>query len=1381
MDKNNIMRTAAAAIFASAAIAATAQPASRPEAAQTHQGLMPAMRLNMSKAVGANLPRRAKAKAELKAADPKLFEGRTFCGAMINSTDWNGAYITNVPYGIYSYTIGSGESAKPLITSLSYNFVSAAWNGDNLYGVMPMLVMGAMNGARYITIDTHNWKETKNVPYDASSKTYSLLPSAMAFDPTSGKTYSMQYNDGLSGLDWCVLDRDNDAFVKLAKFRGLYNVMTLAAMPDGTMYFINGYGDLYTVDKQTARPALVGATGITPASYAQSMTYDNRTGLFLWAAVTGQSTALYAVDPKTAETTLVANLDKNEEFAAIYDTIPSAKDAAPAIVNDLALNFNVQGGSAATISFTVPQQTYKGSQLGNVKLNLWLDGQNLKGTEAKPGDKVELPVELAEGNHYIAVNTSNAEGWSPMASMKRYAGYDTPDTVGNVRFAYDAEKKQNTVTWNSPRRGINDGFVDKANLRYNVLRMPDSVYVAQNIADTAFTEPTPEAMHKYSYRVAAVNNGKQSAWNESEARLSGDAFTVPYIQSFAEQGAFADFFTVIDGNNDGNVWRDGGNGIARFDLTSTAKEGDDWLISPVIDMKKGKLYEFAMDMKTFTRGYGENFEILVGTNPKDTTTFKMVAKEDSFELYEDFAKYAAEFKVDADGKYYVAVRYLGNEKSNSTMLLIRSIAVNLIGDEKAPEGVSGLSVEASDADKMEAVVSFKAPETDLANNKLTKISSIKVYRDDAAEPLTTFDAPQPGAALTYTDSNVRSVGINTYRVVAANEHGDGRTVADSAFVGTYAAPYVENFNTISAAHLYKTAITGVDLVANPFYGWEYDKDNKKMKFYAYLMSDETPIDLWLYSPAIKLDANSVYELSYLATAAAYTKTVTNKVSFGTDTVPEAQVNDLGDMQETQSYSATLEHKQVVTAEAGKYYFGFHNRGTAAYDYLSGDLDSLSVVYLKSALSPYKATGLELASDPTGLPRVSVKFNAPKIDYQGNALAENLTIQVFNGNNPTPVYSQSNVVPGAQVEWTDENAKQGYNAYKVVAINTHGTGEMVTDTVYAGLDRPSAVANLNAAGTKDNMQAVVSWQSPAKGTHGGVLVASDITYNVYSYDPTDQTFALIQKGVKGNTLTVSPDRQPKAQQQYYYAVTANNARGEGDTVAVSVVLGPLYTLPYKESFAGKQPSTEPWQMVSQYSQAFQWGFDNPNGSTYNKAVPQDNDGGCAYMYNGSQYDTYVGAGLISPKVQMNGSNSVLKFWVYNMKTNYPDRRPRLYVYVRGNDASTDSVAMYEVAGDEEIGWKEYQIDLGAYSADNFVSFAFYGYTNGYKDVIYLDNISIENGSATGIGNTSEGVRRIVKTTWHDTLGRAVGNPSHGIFIRTDVFEDGSKESSKVVLK
>lgn len=1326
------------------------------------------------------LPKQVKTAAKTTAADASMFTGRTFYGALINSDTWANASITDVPYGIYSFEISDNPTPVSHITNLSYGFMSGAYGNEQFVGISALNVMGALNGARYITIDTRNWTELKNVLYDTSSKSYSLLPSAMAYNVTDNTIYSLQYNDDLSGLDWCVYNRDYDEMDKIASFRGRYNVITLASLPSGEMYFINNYGDLYTIDKANGRPRMVGFTGVEPVLYSQSMMYDGRTGLFLWAAWTTQGSQLYAVDPETAESFKVLDFKNNEQFVALYDTDNAAPDAAPAAVENLKITPDTDGGLGCTISFDVPNTTYGGNPLGKSTLNVWLDGQNLKGVDAVAGEHVSIPVTLTEGNHYVAVNLSNDGGYSPTVSLTKYIGYDVPKTVGSLTFTHDETAGTNNVSWTAPEGGVNAGYIDFNNLTYTVVRMPDSVTVATGLKATTFSEPTPTAMHSYSYRVMAVNNGKTGDYAESESILCGDAFTVPYEQAFADPSVLTDFFTIVDANKDNNTWRQGFNNDVRIDISVNNPIGDDWLITPGINMEGGTVYRFTMNMKTFTQGYPEDFDICVGTDPNDISTFKVAKEVRGLELYETFGDYSADFNIDADGEYFVAIRYCSDNANKGSMLMLNSVRVTKVGATKAPAAVGDLKITPDADGAMAATVAFTAPATDLAGDAIPSLTKVNVYRGGTAEPIHTFDSPAPGASLSFTDNRVSRVGTTVYSVVAENEYGAGATAADSAFVGIYSAPYLETFDTRAASELYTSLASGFDTEANPYYRWTYNEANKRMGFYAFNANEGDQANFWLFTPAMKLDANSVYAFSYKANINLYSNTITNKVYIGTDATPESQETFIGDMPSSTNYQMMETSHNVVTTEAGRFVFGFNSIGTSQGDYLSVDLDDVALTYLKSAFSPYMITDYNAEADKGGEMTVNMSFRVPDTDYQGNPLEGYLSVEVFRGTSPTPVFTKNDVAPGAVVEWSDTQAQHGQNIYMISASNSYGRSEVLADTLFVGRDVPETVGNYTAKGSADNQDAVLAWTAPTQGVNGGVVVADELTYNIYSYNISTNALTPIARNVEGTTYTV--ENEPSdAQRVLYYAVSAVNTEGESQAMAASVTLGKPYTLPFKESFAGKELSTTPWTEVTSNDYVLNWNLDNPDGSTYNGAVAQDGDGGVAYMYNGSMYETFAGAGFVSPKVSLGGTTATLSFWVYNMATNYPDNKPLLDVYVRADDGEMEQVGSYIVGGDTEEGWKLYEIPLTDYASSGNISFAFYGYTGGYMDVIYLDNIEIKAGLPSSIDGVDAQGKEIESESWYTVDGMKVEKPRGGLFIHTVRYTDGTVKTDKVVVE
>ncbi len=1328
-------------------------------------------------APGTQTGKRAVARA-VKDADASLFAGRKIYGALVSSNSWAGMSITQVPYGIYSFEVGSNPKMVCHISDMNYDFMSGAWGRDRHYGIYVMNMMGVINGTRNTTIDTKDWKELKQTVIDPSKGTYSLVTTAMSYDPTSDQFYGFRYKEDLTGLDWVRINLDTDEMEQVAQYRGNTQIFTLAAMPNGQFYYIDAAGDLYTVNKVNGRTSLVGNTGVTPTAYNQSMTYDGKTATFLWAAQTTEGSVLFSVDPKTAETQRVMRFPNSEQFVSLYITDSEALADAPAAAGRPQLKYDGDGQLSGNISFTVPSKTYGGSNLTAApNLNVWLDGESLKDEYAEAGS-MSIPVSLTEGNHYIAITLDNEAGFSPLRYIYQYAGYDTPKAVGNVEFKQ--ADGMNKVSWNAVETGagagINKGFVDAATLTYNVVRMPDNTAVAKGIAATTFEEITPQDMRSYYYVVTAVNGQHESAKTESNRILCGNSFTVPYHQEFADPEVLADYYTVVDNDGDGSTWRQGYSTEVRLDY-SHKSDADDWLISPAITMESGMKYHFAMEMKTFTPNYPENFEVLVGTDPNDLSTFTLLKREEDFtRIASEFGDYTLDFLVDKTQDYHMAVRYCSKADSKSSLMMIRNFRVNLVGNALAPAQASDVNIIADANDELKATVSFKAPELNLKGEAVTPLTKITVSRDGDEKVLKTFDAPEAGSQLSWTDEAVPTVGLHTYTITAENAEGVGEPITAEQFIGVYTAPYTEDFEDRHIAELWTIESTGMD-DPNAWYGWKWtDNSNtygRHMNLSYYPVKDGA-VDIWLFSPSLKMEKDAVYTIKYDANMNNDTHPdVQYDLYKGNAAKSEAMTSHVCKLPTTGYY---MEEREImlVNDESGKFNLGFEAHGSKAYNYYNASIDNFSFTYRTSAFAPYQMTNYKGVANKQAELKANLSWTAPTKNYYGQALDANeeMTVKVFRGRNAQTLAYTTSAKPGAKLQWEDTEALHGFNYYTITCENSFGQGEIISDTIFVGRDVPALVGNLRVRGSKDNINAVLSWDSPTEGENGGVVIDDEMLYSIYAYDPMLQTLTPIAENVKEHTYTI--EGTPGQQHLEYFAISAiMPTEGEGKALASSVVLGDLYDLPFAESFANSKVSTTLWQNVPMVQNATSAGLDNPQGGSYNQCNgPQDNDGGCAYIYNGYQYETYAGAILAAPKVKLvPGKDNELHFWAYHFKENYTENA-FIQVIISAEDTPYENVrnGKITVGGTKEEGWKEHVISLNSYRNKNFVSVGFMGITGGYQDCIYLDNVRIITPEADGISNVNATDKR--PSAIYNLQGQRVLTP-RGEGFKGVVIIDGKK--------
>ena len=102
----------------------------------------------------------AKAPALAKSSD---FTNRTFGGALISADSWMDMWITEVPYGLYDFTVSAdGISSNPTYTHMSADWMSGAVKRGRFYGIRNVNMMGALTGVVNSEIDMTEWAELRS-------------------------------------------------------------------------------------------------------------------------------------------------------------------------------------------------------------------------------------------------------------------------------------------------------------------------------------------------------------------------------------------------------------------------------------------------------------------------------------------------------------------------------------------------------------------------------------------------------------------------------------------------------------------------------------------------------------------------------------------------------------------------------------------------------------------------------------------------------------------------------------------------------------------------------------------------------------------------------------------------------------------------------------------------------------------------------------------------------------------------------------------------------------------------------------------------------------------------------------------------------------------
>ena len=1280
------------------------------------------------------------------------FQGLTIYATLKNSDNWNGAGIASVPYGIYTYTIGEDQDFQAVSTDLNFNYMASAMGRKEMIGVRPMELFGTLTGVEYDGLDSLHFKQQWAEVISSEEANFSYIPSVMAYDITSDIIYSAQYNADLTGLNWSKWNPVTRRFDIIHKWNNDFQPLTLACLPNGQFYCVGADGFYYEIDKQTGDASMLGQLGIEPTLYVQSMNYDPQSGYFVWMAVSQSGSGIYALNPADGETTLIRRLSKNEQASTLFFKGNKAPAKAPAAPVNLKMNYSGNGTTTGNLTFAIPTTTYDGSSLsGNVKMSVWLDGQNLANAkEVATGSQQTFAFDLSNDNHYAYVVLQNENGFSPCAYTYEYAGYDVPLAVKNV--VLSVNDGISTLSWNAPEGGINGGYINQDAVTYDVVRQPGNVTVAQGISATTFTETLPTKMERYYYEVYPYNGqDKKGAATESNRVLAGSSFEPPYVENFADESTLS-LWTIINVNNDSSAWGnaytwqyqswgpDMNLSTGPYAIGDGFDSVDDYLVSPGIALKKDITYALTVSMRNTFAGMKERVSLLVGTDPNDPSTFRVIDSNEAYDVMSDGQgnngrPWEADFQVSETGTYYMAVRGYTTREDNASGLFVYGLRVDELGVSSAPAEVTELTITPEAEGEMQADVSFVVPTKSMGGDDLGEGLIANIYRDqNLSEAVANLNVTAGEKAL-WTDNTVKGVGVHSYTVSVTNNFGEGKKVSADAFVGVYTAPYANTFDNESDDMFFITVNDSVS--SGNTCKWEWSNYNKNLALSYYVQKNFEPI--WLFFPAVKMEEEQVYEVNYDWVFSSYNKSSVGYMSIGTaadstaQTVGEALpfTNDLG-------YGVACPVTQeVVATKTGKYYPSVYihgDRGTSG-DYIMPTIDNINIKHVASAKAPYNVENLVAQHDMTGALSVAISCQAPAIDFAKRSLSSNMSVSIYRTGQTIPLKTFENVEPGQELQWTDSQPLTGMNSYTVVASNDFGRGKAATTETYAGVDLPEAVGDFAIRGSEDNQQAVLSWTAPSEVGQNGGVVDGSLSYVVCEYFPneTDASKQVVAIATTQNTTYTVAREATDNMEQHIYAVITQTSTGIGKAVLDYTILGKLKTMPFAEPFANGGLNTDGWVSdgdVAQYGATWQLVQDN------DEMVSQDGDNGYALCYNGNYYEQYHYGDLVSPKIGIDANKDYkLTFYAYHGVTSAMTIMPTMVVFQSTDDYPYMQVGDTIRVTEGEKGWTRYELTLHKVADAHYLKLCFRGLLSNMNERIWLDNVKIEPvNDTTGITDT-----------------------------------------------
>lgn len=723
---------------------------------------------------------------------------------------------------LYGYVLQSDERDPGLYKFTSNNAASISLVSDNVHCYnAATYVQGTYLSSwfeendtqvkfpiHFYEYDTNTWQMKIDKP--SPELAYSAISMDLTFDPETQQVYGLFSDDDYSGT-----------YKTLGKLVTTYwgendytsNSETIGELPEsmvaitcnrnGDLYTIGRSGKLYAVNKYSGAATVLGETGYEPFKLFQSATCDYSTGKIYWAMLDKDywATRIIEIDPTTGKGTEVCNfIDNyaNDQITGLYIKQDLTLKTVPQTVSNLSVNLT--GLTSGTVKFTMPTKDVKDAALsGSLNYTVRLNGVVAKTGTAAAGaavttdftTKISGMTSVSVTAEIAASSTTPAAVSAPVSQSVRL-GYDQPKKPTALKAS--AKGQNVTLTWKAPTAGVNGGFFDADKLTYTVVRVnsndaTDVTTLAEGLTENTYTDKiaSPD-LTTYYYKVAANNGDMQSEFAESANVTIGVSVKLPYENSIHNEELF-DQLTVIDANNDKSTWTFDSNYETATYKYNAENAGDDWLVSPAVNMKKNAAYKFSFDaVNTYPI---ERVAAAVGLAPTaEALTEEIVAPTD---ITADPRRHTltGTYRAKEDGLHYFGIHCVS--EANQSTLYVDNMKITEV-PATAPEVPANFKVVPGDKGASYANISVQAPTITITGAVLSDNVQLKLFRDGTN--ITTFTNVAPGAERTFKDEGVESAN-HKYSVVAVNAAGEeGLEATLTVYVGIDKPGAVRNLKAV---------------------------------------------------------------------------------------------------------------------------------------------------------------------------------------------------------------------------------------------------------------------------------------------------------------------------------------------------------------------------------------------------------------------------------------------------------------------------------------------------------------------------------------------------------------------------------------------------------
>lgn len=537
---------------------------------------------------------------------------------------------------------------------------------------------------------------------------------------------------------------------------------------DGDLYAVTRTKDFVRINMETGKYEYLWKLPLPDLNnnYKMALTYLPNADEYLFGATLNDadySTVYYRIDLESEMIAESAQLADANVITFFINT--DEKDMqAPLRPEYVGMDFP-DGSLSGTFKFNMSKVLAGGDAASDLTWTFYADGVEMSSGTAAGGSSVDVAVELAQGMHTIELGTANGSHSGPSYKTQLYIGKDTPKAPAHVVL------KEGNVSWDAVTEGVNDGYLNLAEMYYEVYINDEYVGETEQTSFDFTIAPT-EAFGKHVATVRAICDDMESSAGVSNAAIYGSSMNLDVF--FTPNQDEAALFTTVSEDTENAINWGWNNWEDAFGTEYPWGNSYAWLVTPPLNMDDADIvYALEFDAKAVIYGEGESsLSVYLGSSqyPEDMTEVLM---EEFCPAADEYTKYRAIFCVPEASKRYIGFQAVVDRLTCE--MYVRNISVKKTSIPTcAPGAVTNLKAMEGENGQLSATIAFSMPTSDLKGRELASDAMLSAVVNAGEKSITVTGVP--GQSMTVEIETTQGDNNITVTSVLGEETGDTASV-----------------------------------------------------------------------------------------------------------------------------------------------------------------------------------------------------------------------------------------------------------------------------------------------------------------------------------------------------------------------------------------------------------------------------------------------------------------------------------------------------------------------------------------------------------------------------------------------------------------------------